>query len=70
MEEKGVEGANGHGYHEGCECSVCACRRQEKLMLQQYNDKLIRMLQERDDSFRELCLKYKTLKKCKEIWSK
>lgn len=64
VEERCVDGSssNGHGYHEGCGCSVCVTRKEEKVMLQQLNDKLVRILQDRDNRFRELCAKYRALK--------
>ena len=61
-EKQCVDESSGHGYHDGCSCSVCATRKEEKVMLQQLNDKLVRILQDRDDRFRELCAKYRALK--------
>ena len=58
--------ASDHGYHQGCHCSVCVGRQEEKKMLQELNDKLVRILKDRDDRFRELCLKYKALKEYRE----
>ena len=65
VEEKCVDGA-GIG-HDGCLCSGCVTRKEEKVMLQQLNDKLVRILEDRDNRFRELCNKYNALKECRKI---
>ena len=43
-------------------------RKEEKEMLQEYNEKLSKMLSERDTKIKELCAANKMMKECREYY--
>ena len=43
-------------------------RKEEKEMLQEYNEKLSKMLSERDAKIKELCAANKMMKECREYY--